>query len=162
VADYSEYIGRSTGSGTVVVERTPISHFAAAVLDQSPVYRNAEVARAAGFADVPAPPTCGFSLQNWGKFEELQTTEPPKANPMHEVMGKLYANGGIVLHGEHEFTYVQPVVAGDVLTYEGVVRDIYEKPTGDRLMTFVVVEDTYRNPAGEVVLVSTMNLIHRS
>ena len=81
---------------------------------------------------------------------------------MFEVMGKLYANGGMVLHGEQSFTYHQPIVAGDVLTYEGVVRDIYAKQSGDRTMTFIVVEDTYRNQAGEPVLTSTMNLIHRS
>jgi acyl dehydratase len=77
-------------------------------------------------------------------------------------MGKLYAGGGMILHGEQEFTYHQPIVAGDVLTYEGVVRDIYAKQSGERTMTFIVVEDTYRNQAGEPVLASTMNLIHRS
>ena len=111
---------------------------------------------------MPAPPTFGFSIQNWGRFEELQTAEQPASNPMFEVMGKLYANGGMVLHGEQSFTYHQPIVAGDVLTYEGVVRDIYSKQSGDRTMTFIVVEDTYRNQAGEPVLTSTMNLIHRS
>ncbi len=162
MADYSEYIGKATGRGTLVVERGPLTNFATAVLDDSEVYRNAEVAQAAGFANVPAPPTFGFSIQNWGKFAELQTADQPTSNPMFEVMGKLYANGGMVLHGEQEFTYHQPVVAGDVLTYEGIVRDIYEKPTGERTMTFIVVEDTYRNAAGELVLTSTMNLIHRS
>jgi acyl dehydratase len=162
VADYSEYIGQATGRGTLVVERGPLANFAKAVLDESKVYANADVARAEGFADVPAPPTFGFSIQNWGRFEELQTAEQPATNPMFEVMGKLYAGGGMVLHGEQEFTYHQPIVAGDVLTYEGVVRDIYAKQSGDRTMTFIVVEDTYRNAAGEPVLTSTMNLIHRS
>jgi N-terminal half of MaoC dehydratase len=162
VADYSEYIGKATGRGTLVVERGPLTNFAKAVLDDSKVYANAEVARDQGFTDVPAPPTFGFSIQNWGRFEELQTAEQPESNPMFEVMGKLYASGGMVLHGEQEFTYHQPIVAGDVLTFEGVVRDIYEKPTGERTMTFIVVEDTYRNAAGELVLTSTMNLIHRS
>jgi acyl dehydratase len=162
VADYSEYIGKATGRGTLVVERGPLTNFATAVLDDAEVYRDADVARAAGFANVPAPPTFGFSIQNWGKFAELQTAEQPTSNPMFDVMGKLYANGGMVLHGEQEFTYHQPIVAGDVLTFEGVVRDIYEKPTGERTMTFIVVEDTYRDAAGELVLTSTMNLIHRS
>ena len=162
MADYSEYIGQLTSRGTLVVERGPLANFAKAVLDESAVYRNAEVARAEGFADVPAPPTYGFSIQNWGRFEEIQTAEQPASNPMFEVMGKLYANGGMVLHGEQSFTYHQPIVAGDVLTYEGVVRDIYAKQSGDRTMTFIVVEDTYRNQAGEPVLTSTMNLIHRS
>ena len=160
--DYREYIGQVTGRGTIVVERTPLTNFARAVLDQSPVYRNAEVARAEGFADVPAPPTFGFSIQNWGRFEELQPEEQPETNPMYEVMGKLYANGGMILHGEQSFTYHQPVVAGQRLDYEGVVKDIYEKSSGERTMTFIITEDTYRDESGQPVLTSTMNLIHRS
>jgi acyl dehydratase len=162
VADYQEYIGKPTGRGTLVVERGPLSNFAKAVLDESPVYRNGDAAAAAGFAGIPAPPTFGFSIQNWGKWEELQTAEQPATNPMFEVMGKLYANGGMVLHGEQEFTYHRPIVAGERLHYEGIVRDIYEKASGERTMTFIVVEDTYRDDAGEPVLTSTMNLIHRS
>jgi acyl dehydratase len=162
VADFSDYIGMSTGRGVLVIERGPLTNFARAVLDESPVYRNAEVARAEGFTDIPAPPTFGFSIQNWGRWEELQPSEQPGPNPMFEVMGKLMSSGGLVLHGEQSFTYHQPVVSGQRLTYEGVVRDIYEKPTGDRTMTFVVVEDTYRDSDGNPVLTSTMNLIHRS
>ena len=81
---------------------------------------------------------------------------------MAELIGGLLAKGGMVLHGEQEFTYHQPLVAGQRLTYEGVVRDVYQKPTGERVMTFMVVEDTYRDDDGEPVLTSTMNLIHRS
>jgi hypothetical protein len=146
----------------VVVERSPLTNFAKAVLDESPEYRNGEAARAAGFADVPAPPTFGFSAPAWGSWEELQTAEQPETNPMYEVMGALYANGGMILHGEHTFTYHQPMVAGQRLEYEGVVKDIYEKVSGERTMTFIIVEDTYRDESGAPVLTSTMNLIHRS
>ena len=161
MADFSEYIGLPTGRGTVVVERAPLTAFAKAVLDPNPVYRNADEARAAGFADIPAPPTFGFSIQNWGKWEELQPDDAPARNPMYEVMGKLMAKGGMVLHGEQEFVYHQPVVVGQRLAYEGFVRDIYAKPTGDKTMTFLVIEDTYADDSGQPVLTSVMNLIHR-
>jgi len=162
VADYSEYIGQPTGRGTLVVERGPLAAFAKAVLDESAVYRDAEIARQEGFAGIPAPPTFGFSIQNWGRWEELQPAEQPTTNPMFEVMGKLYANGGMILHGEQEFTYHRPIVSGMTLHYEGRVKDIYEKVSADRTMTFIVTEDTYRDESGEPVLTSTMNLIHRS
>ena len=162
-SDYSEYIGLPTTKGTLVVERAPLSNFARAVTDGNPVYRNADAARVAGFTDIPAPPTFGFSIQNWGKWAELQPPDgTPDRNPMAELIGGLLAKGGMVLHGEQEFTYHQALVAGQRLTYEGVVRDVYQKPTGDRVMTFMVVEDTYRDERGEPVLTSTMNLIHRS
>jgi len=162
-SEFSEYIGRGTSQGTLMVERAPITLFARAVGDDNAVYRNAEAARAAGFANVPAPPTFGFSIQNWGRWEELQ---PPASdsggNPMAEVMGALMAKGGMVLHGEQEFLYHQPLVVGQRLTYEGVVRDIYQKASGDRTMTFMVIEDTYSDEDGTPVLTSVMNLIHRS
>ncbi|MGH9111153.1 MAG: FAS1-like dehydratase domain-containing protein [Acidimicrobiales bacterium] len=160
--EFSDYIGKQTSAGTVVVERSPVSQFAHAVHAEDPVFLNVDVARADGFDDVPAPPTFGFALQHWGKWDELQPAGAgDTGNPMREVMGQLMASGGIVLHGEQEFTYHRPVVCGQRLHYEGVVRDIYRKASGDKTMTFLVIEDTYRDDDGEPVLTSTMNLLHR-
>lgn len=160
---FSEYIGLPTTKGSLVVERAPITQFAKTIGDDNPIYRNADAARAAGFTDIPAPPTFGFSVQNWGKWEELQPADgTPARQPMVEVMGGLMAEGGMVLHGEQEFTFHRPMVVGDRLTYTGVVRDIYQKPTGDRTMTFMVIDDVYVDASGEPVLTSTMNIIHRS
>lgn len=164
-ADFSEYIGMPTSSGTVVVERSPVTNFARAVHADDPVYGNADVARADGFADIPAPPTYGFAVQHWGRWEELQPAGAAGGadgrNPMREVMGQLMAKGGIVLHGEQEFVYHRPLVCGERLSFAGVVRDIYQKASGDKTMTFMVIEDTYRDEDGEPVLTSTMNLLHR-
>jgi len=163
VADFSEYIGMPTGKGTLIVERAPLSQFAKAVGDESDVYQNADAAAAAGFDGIPAPPTFGFSVQNWGRWAERQPPDgTPERNPMAEVVGGLLAKGGMVLHGEQEFTYHRPMVVGQELTFEGVVTDVYQKQSGDRTMTFMVVEDTYRDQQGNPVLTSTMNLIHRS
>jgi acyl dehydratase len=163
--EHSQYIGMRTSTGTVVVERAPVSNFARAVHDDSPIYRNAALARAGGFDDIPAPPTFGFALQHWGRWDELQPAEPRDGGapgPLAEVMGGLMASGGIVLHGEQEFVYHRPLVCGQRLRYEGVVRDIYQKASGDKTLTFVVIEDTYRTDEGEVVLTSVMNLLHRA
>jgi acyl dehydratase len=161
--DFSQYIGMPTGRGTIVVERAPVSQFAKAILDENPVYQNAAVAEANGFAGIPAPPTYGFIAQSWGKWAELQPAPDPDARqPMMEVMGGLMSKGGLVLHGEQEFVYHRPMVVGETLDFVGTVTDIYEKPTGDRTMTFMVVEDVYSDSDGEPVLTSIMNLIHRS
>jgi acyl dehydratase len=160
--DFSQFIGMRTSSGTVVVERSPVTNFARALHSDDPVHRNAAAARAAGFDDIPAPPTFGFAVQHWGAWEDEQAPEAAAVrNPMREVMGALMQSGGIVLHGEQEFVYHRPMVCGQRLHYEGVVRDIYQKQSGDRTMTFMVIEDTYRDDDGEPVLTSTMNLLHR-
>lgn len=161
--DFSEYIGMTTGQGTVVVERAPVSLFATAVTDPSAVYQNAEVAEAEGFDGIPAPPTFGFTIQNSGRWEERQPpVDRSVPHPLAEVMGALMSGGGIILHGEQEFTYHRPIVVGQVLNYTGKVRDIYQKTSGERTMTFVVVDDTYTDEEGREVLTSTMNLLHRA
>ena len=58
-------------------------------------------------------------MGNFGVFPELQTEGAPVGNPMAEVLGPLMAKGGIILHGEQEFTYHRPVLAGDVLVGRG-------------------------------------------
>jgi acyl dehydratase len=79
-----------------------------------------------------------------------------------EIIGQLMAKGGMVLHGEQEFTYHKPVTVGQTIRSEGEVVDLYEKATGDRTMTFLVTETKYFDDAGELAVTSRMNLIHRS
>jgi hypothetical protein len=160
--DFDSYIGIKTSEGTVVVERAPVTEFASALTDRNKVYRNPEVAASEGFDNIPAPPTYGFVAQNWGKWSELQPpADPNPRNVLEEVMGGLMAGGGIILHGEQEFTYHQPLLVGQQLDFSGEVKKIYQKATGDKTMTFIVVEDTYSDASGDPVITSTMNLIHR-
>ena len=158
-----EVVGLPTGKATIDIERGPISQFATSVTDTNPIYRDRSAATKAGFDHIPVPPTYFFSGATfWGAFPEEQPADAnPGRNPTMEVIGKLMANGGIVLHGEQEFTYHQPIVVGDRIQSEGKVVDLYEKPAGDKTMTFLVTENEYRNQDGELVLTARMNLIHR-
>lgn len=162
--DLAGFVGRPTGAGVVTVDRAIVSAFAEAVLDDNPVFRNREVATAAGFADIPAPPTFVFSAaQNWCQWDEEQPPDPTGgSNPMAELMGGLLATGGMILHGEQSFTYHRPAVVGEKLHHQGVVRDVYTKQSGERTMTFMVIETTYTDADGAPVVTSTMNLLHRS
>src|SRR3954449_11818435 len=68
-----EIIGMPTGKSTVTIERGPVTRFAEAVTESNPIYTNREAARAAGFEDIPVPPTYFFSAANhWGAFPEEQ------------------------------------------------------------------------------------------
>ncbi len=158
-----DYIGRSTGNAVITLERGPVSQFAVVVTDRNPIYADAAKARAAGFRNIPVPPTYFFSAgAMWGAFPEDQPADAvPEKDPMMEVMGTLFAKGGMILHGEEEFIYHRDVCVGDVLTSAGKVVDLYEKPSGERIMTFLVTENEYRNQDGELVLTARMNLIHR-
>lgn len=156
-------IGKVTGAWRVTVERTAIEKFADAVRDPNPIYHDEGAASAAGFDAIPAPPTFSFSAPFWGSFAEDQPDDPTGGeNPMHAVMGSLMATGGLVLHGEESFEYHRPIQAGDVLSGEGKIVDIYEKETSSATMTFLVMETTWRDDAsGDPVVTERFNLIHR-
>ena len=159
-----DVVGRSTGKGVLTTERGPVMRFAQAVTASSPVYKRRDAAQAAGFDDTPVPPTWFFSAaSHWGAFPDDQPVDAtPERNPTMEVIGGLMANGGIVLHGEQEFTYHKPVTVGQTIRSEGEVVDLYEKATGDRTMTFLVTETKYFDESGELAVTARMNLIHRS
>jgi len=157
-------IGTPTGKSKITVERGPVSNFAKALTDDNPIYQNPDAAKAAGFENIPAPPTWGFAMAHWGAFAEQQPADPTKGrNPVMEVIGTLMQKGGLVLHGEQEFEYHRPVVVGDVLDGEGKVTDVYEKDSKGKTMTFLVTENVFKDAkTGEPVLTTRMNLIHRS
>src|SRR5262249_23489714 len=78
-----EVVGLPTGKATIAIERGPITQFAASVTDTNAVYRNGDAAQAAGFDDIPVPPTYFFSGASfWGAFPENQ---PADANPERNV-----------------------------------------------------------------------------
>jgi len=157
-------IGKATGASKATVERTPVASFASAVLDENPIYHRADAAAAAGFDAIPAPPTFSFALMNVGMFPDEQPPDPTGGqNPMHKVMGELFAHGGLVLHGEQEFTYHRPIVVGDELVGNGTIVDVYEKESKGSTMTFIVTETVWSDErTGEPVVTERFNLIHRS
>jgi acyl dehydratase len=156
-------IGKPTSRSVAAVERGPIANFARAVKDNNPVYADASVAKANGFSDIPAPPTFTFAMGFWGAYPELQSgVDKLEGNPMFEIIGSLMSKGGLVLHGEQEFIYHRPVVAGDVLVGKGTCVDAYEKESKDKIMTFVVSETVWSDrSSGEPVVTERFNLIHR-
>ena len=155
-------IGTPTGTTVVTVERGQLALFADAVKDPDPVYRDPRAAADAGLPGIPAPPTYPFVMGNFGVYPELQTDDAPSGNPMGAVLGPLMAEGGLILHGEQEFTYHRPVFAGDVLEGKGLVVDAYQKESKGKTMTFVVVETEWSDTAtGAPVCTSRMNIIHR-
>jgi acyl dehydratase len=156
-------IGKAAGSTVVTVERGHLQLFADAVKEQSPIYRDGRAAARAGLPAIPAPPTYPFVMGLFGAYPELQPGDRPDEDPMTKVMSTLLASGGMILHGEQEFTYHRPVFAGDVVIGTATVVDAYRKESKGRTMTFVVVETAWNaQESGDAVCTSRMNIIHRS
>ena len=104
------------------VGREKIREFADAIGDGSPVYRDTEAAKAAGYPDVIAPPTFPVivSFRASGKL----ITDPE--------LGIDYSR---VVHGEQRFVYTRPIVAGDRLTATLVVDSIRSAAGNDLVGT---------------------------
>ena len=148
-------IGKKTGAWRVVLDQSVLSNFAKGVGDNRREYR-AERA--------PAPPTFTFAAPYWAPLSGAQQPPDPAAggNPMHTIMGELYAQGALVLHGEQEFMYHRTPVAGDVLDGLQSITDIYEKETDSARMTFVVMETAWTDARdGSPVVTERFNLIAR-
>ncbi|MGH9027408.1 MAG: FAS1-like dehydratase domain-containing protein [Acidimicrobiia bacterium] len=156
-------IGKPTRATRVRIERGPVTKFAEALKDENPVYKEAAAANAAGFDGLPAPPTFSFAWGFGGAYADEQPPDPTKGeNVMAGLMGSLMADGGMVLHGEEEFEYHRPVVVGDVIVGEGVIKDVYEKESKGKTMTFLVMETVWKDDkTGEPVVTERFNLIHR-
>jgi acyl dehydratase len=86
--------------GVYEVSRAKIREFAAAVGETSPLCHDVDAARAAGHADLVAPPT--FAVV-------------PSFRGLYEVMSRVGAPLQQQVHGEQGFTHHRPIVAGDEL-----------------------------------------------
>jgi len=86
-----------------LVGREKVREFARAVLSESPLHLDPNAARAAGYADIIAPPTFAVVVQ---EATLAQLLADPDAG----------VDFTRVVHGEQRFSYSRPIVAGDELT----------------------------------------------
>jgi acyl dehydratase len=113
----TRHIGRLLGAGQVQVERGRLRFFAKATGQPERLYFDDEAASQAGFAALPVPPTFFFCLE----------MEACGSNQLCELFG---IGIGQLLHGEQQFSYHAPAVAGDTLSFAGRITDVYHKRGG--------------------------------
>ena len=127
-----------------LVGREKVREFARAVYATSAINHDPEAARAAGYADVVAPPTFPVVVQEATLAQLL--AEP---------------DGGIdfsrVVHGEQRFSYTRPIVAGDELTATLAVTSI--KTLGGNAM--ITAESTIVDGSGAHVVTAVSTLVVR-
>jgi acyl dehydratase len=138
-------VGRSYPPSAVYeVGRAKIAEFAAAVGATDALHTDAEAARAAGYADVIAPPTFAIVVSLEAAMSVLQ--DPDVALDYSRVV-----------HGEQKFTHHRPIRAGDRLVATTTI-DAARTVAGNDLLTARVdlaTED------GEAVCTSTSMLVAR-
>jgi acyl dehydratase len=142
------HIGKTYGRVTTEVEKGRLRFFAKAIGETDPVYTDEAAARDAGYRTLPVPPTYFFCLQ-------MIDDPDPTA-----WVGEIGVNLQHILHGEQSFEYLAMAFAGDSLTFESVITDIYDKKNG--ALEFVVSQTTVINQFGTLVSRLTQSLVVRN
>ncbi len=138
-------IGKKFPSVEYEVGREKIREYANAVGETDPVHHDREAARAAGFRDVVAPPMFAVVY-----------SAPAMGPPIFEAIGEALPR---MVHGGQEFVWGEPVCAGDTISTEASVKEIYEKDGKG----FYVFESVSENQDGaEVVRGTWTNIVRGS
>jgi acyl dehydratase len=130
----TEAVGKTYAPVVYAVGREKIREYAYAVGESNPLYLDVDAARAAGYADVVAPPM--FAVVYAGRAITPALFDP--------AVGINFAN---MLHAGQEFVWGPPVVAGDEITTTTTVKDISERGG----MGFYDFETASANQRGETV-----------
>lgn len=127
-----------------LVGREKVREFSRAVFATSPVNLDPEAARAAGYADVVAPPTFPVVIQEATLAQLL--AEPDAGIDFSRVV-----------HGDQRFTYSRPIVAGDELTATLTVSSV-KTLAGNAIVT---AESSMVDAQGEHVVTAISALVVR-
>lgn len=127
-----------------LVGREKVREFSRAVFATSPLNVDPEAARAAGYADVVAPPTFPVVVQEATLAQLL--AEPDAGIDFSRVV-----------HGDQRFTYTRPVVAGDELTATLTVSSV-KTLAGNAIVT---AESSMVDAKGEHVVTAISALVVR-
>jgi acyl dehydratase len=110
----TDAVGKQWPAATYEVGAEKIREFADAIGAASPVHRDHDAAKSAGFRDLVAPPMfcVVYSARAMG---------PAILDP------EVGINLATMLHGSQEFEWDEPVCDGDVVTTAATCMEIYEK-----------------------------------
>jgi acyl dehydratase len=135
---------------TIPVERGKLRELALAIGDPNLVYQDQHAAQAAGYLDVPLPPTTATIFLFWGNAQFV------------EQLISLGLDVARVLHREENYEYLAPIYPGDVLTGSMTVRDGSTRTGPDgTTIDLVTLDIRYTNQHNQPVLIATTRLMSR-
>jgi acyl dehydratase len=140
----AELTPRSFPAHDYAVGREKIREYARAVGETDPLYFEVGAARAAGYADLVAPPM--FAVVYSGAAFDAAMRDP-----------ELDLDLAMLLHSGQEFEWGELVIAGDEITTETALVDVSERVG----MRFIVFQTSSRNQGGEHVCAGTWTVVVR-
>jgi acyl dehydratase len=144
MAQVTNTIGKTYAPSTYAVGREKIREYAAAVGETNPLHFDLEAARAAGHADLVAPPM--FAVVYGGRAVVPALFDP-----------EVGIDFGMMVHAGQEFVWGPLVIGGDEITTTVSVKDISDRGG----MVFYVFESVSENQRGEVVCTGTWTQLVR-
>jgi acyl dehydratase len=142
----------------VRIDRKDIARFAIATGETNPIHLDADAARAAGFADVVAPPlfyvclrTSVFNLVPAGELH-------PEGTPLRDIPPLSFTQA---MAGETTAELHRPFVAGDEVTCSRRVESTFTKQGRSGTLTFLRFEYRYADADDEPIAVEHFTRIFR-
>jgi acyl dehydratase len=140
------------------VTATDIAKFAHATGETNPIHFDREAAAAAGHPDVIAPTLFPYVVRMHASAlvppDQLEPDGSPSADvpplPTRRAMA-----------GETSVVFGEPIVAGDLITVEKRLAQMYEKEGRSGPLVFVEMEFTFSNQRGELVARENFTRIYR-
>ncbi|WP_321916130.1 MULTISPECIES: MaoC family dehydratase N-terminal domain-containing protein [unclassified Paraburkholderia] len=139
-------IGHCFGQRSITVETGAVQDYARAIGESNPVHFDVAAARNAGYPSVRVAPAYFFCLES-------------KLGIAVKVKELLNFDVRRILHAEQSFEYHAPAFAGDTLTFETKLVDIYDKKGG--ALEFFVTESRITNQNGVHVANVRKSLVQR-
>lgn len=144
----SARIGEIVRQATLPIEAGKVLEFVRAIGEESPIYRDIEAARSAGFDGIPCPPT--FSLVA-GLYAGGDASDLPE---------QLGLDLGRVVHGEQTWNYHRTPLVGDVLTGVGRLSKVTaRKNRAGRTMRMLTIRTEFVDAQGRPVVDEEMMMI---
>lgn len=114
---YDRLVGKTFPAFEVLVTHDRVAGYARSIGDNDPIRQDTAAARAAGYRDIVAPPTFGFTITLLAAQSNL-------------ALGDLGFDMNEALHGEQLFEYGAPICAGDLIRGVQVIESVEDKKGG--------------------------------
>ena len=140
------------------VTPTDIARFARATGETNPIHFDRDEAATAGYSDVVAPTMFPYVIRMHASalvpHDELEPDGSPSADVPPLTTRRAMA-------GETSIEFGESIVAGDVITVQKRLANMYEKEGRSGPLVFVEMEFVFTNQRGETVARESFTRIYR-
>ena len=140
------------------VGRRDIQKYAHAIGETNPIHFDPAAAAAEGYSDIVAPPFFPYVIRMHASHMVGKDQLEPDGSATADVPPLPTTRA---MAGEITIELGDPIVAGDVITLDKRIIDLFEKEGRSGTLVFVKMEFTFTNQQGDVVAREEFTRIYR-